>query len=193
MGQKISKYVEHRKFVKSIAIDNGYGNYQIEKKYQKFQEDYPKGYMTQKEFIDYYISENRDSNKKENRKSRKKIAKKLFQIMDVNKDEKLDFREYISLLALRAHGTIDQKLAWTYNLYDADNNGSVTIHEVVSLISVVQSLSTSKRKEFLSDNQIKQLFDVMDLDGDETLSLDEFTKGCKENPTLMRIITDYVQ
>jgi len=96
------------------------------------------------------------------KKSIKVSGKQLDEIisdLDVNQDAELDFEEFLTLMAL----------SQTFRKADVNNDGSVTLEE---LIKVMKGVKSSGQK--LSERQIKKLFDRGDSDGDSQLNYHEF-------------------
>jgi len=64
---------------------------------------------------------------------------RLFKALDVDNDNKLDFREMTVGLSILAKGTLDEKLELLFRSFDVDNTGYITQAQLESLITSVSS------------------------------------------------------
>lgn len=58
-------------------------------------------------------------------------------------DNTLDFLEYVAALHLILRGNLEDRLKWSFKMYDKDGNGKLDRHEVKRLIKVGPSLATT--------------------------------------------------
>lgn len=56
-------------------------------------------------------------------------------------DNALDFLEYVAALHLILRGNLEDRLKWSFKMYDKDGNGKLDRHEVKRLIKVRHLLS----------------------------------------------------
>uniref|UniRef100_A0A8C7X4X0 Guanylate cyclase activator 1g n=1 Tax=Oryzias sinensis TaxID=183150 RepID=A0A8C7X4X0_9TELE len=60
----------------------------------------------------------------------------IFRSFDTNQDNTLDFLEYVSALNLILRGNLEDRLKWSFKLYDKDGNGKLDRQEVTRIIRV---------------------------------------------------------
>lgn len=60
-------------------------------------------------------------------------------------DNTLDFLEYVAALHLILRGNLEDRLKWSFKMYDKDGNGKLDRHEVKRLIKVRPSIRSSIR------------------------------------------------
>uniref|UniRef100_A0A8C7XRX9 EF-hand domain-containing protein n=1 Tax=Oryzias sinensis TaxID=183150 RepID=A0A8C7XRX9_9TELE len=68
--------------------------------------------------------------------------KVVFQSFDTNKDGKIDFMEYVAAVNLILRGKLEDKLKWSFKVYDRDGNGSLSREEVGHVVHVSISTDT---------------------------------------------------
>lgn len=65
------------------------------------------------------------------------------------KDNTLDFLEYVAALHLILRGNLEDRLKWSFKMYDKDGNGKLDRHEVKRLIKVRPSIRPSEQNSHL--------------------------------------------
>ena len=145
MGDRLSKL--NAKEIDALVKETKLSPQEIKEWYKVFRRDHPQGYLTRRNFRKMYRSMNPKGNAKD-------LSQKMFQVIDLNKDNKIDFREFILALSVYSRGTFIEKANWTFDRYDNDSNG------------------------YISDEEFPFATE-MDLDSDGHLSLSEFIEFAK--------------
>ncbi|XP_065648469.1 neurocalcin [Hydra vulgaris] len=192
MGQfesSLSSLFKNESNVESLAEQTKFTREEIRAMNEKFKNEYPKGYLTEEEFIKVYcehatVSSNRTA------VSAKLVAKKIFQSLDRSKDGKVDFKELVCLLSISTHGTVEEKLRWVFTVYDINNDGKLSLNEIGSIVRSMQSLNPNEKK--MSDKEIKDMFSRCDKNNDGTITVDEFVHASKSTPAFLKLITDNI-
>merc|ERR1719239_1830483 len=68
----------------------------------------------------------------------------LFRTLDTDNSGTISFRELMLALCICAKGNHEQKLAWTFRLYDINGDGCIDFEEVKRVVSAVYSLRTEE-------------------------------------------------
>jgi len=97
---------------------------------------------------------------------------RLYTVLDKNRDELLDFREFIVAFSLLARGTMEEKLQLCFNAFDYNEDGFVSEEEVLEMFFCI-FLQSDKKK---SADLVKKIFQNIDSDKDGLLNLEEFKK-----------------
>ena len=84
-------------------------------------------------------------------------------------------------------------LHFTFSVYDLDNDGLISRAEMREVLQSVYKLSPKPmgwhgNKNLTTDERIDKIFELMDKNGDESLSLEEFVKGVKKNPSVEALV-----
>ncbi|XP_060778825.1 guanylate cyclase activator 1g [Neoarius graeffei] len=113
----------------------------------------------------------------------------LFRSFDTNHDNIMDFMEYVAALHLVLRGKLEEKLKWSFKVYDKDGNGRLDRQEVTHLIKIIYKL---RRYENLSDSEelnpdqiSDRIFELVDLNHDDQISLEEFMESAQKDTWVM--------
>uniref|UniRef100_A0A3B1JTZ6 EF-hand domain-containing protein n=1 Tax=Astyanax mexicanus TaxID=7994 RepID=A0A3B1JTZ6_ASTMX len=151
--------------------DSEVGISQIQELYKKFADECPSGKLHLHEFKRIFGITS-DSTAEESA-----YMDNLFRSFDTNNDNTIDFMEYVAALHLVLRGRLEDKLRWSFKVYDRDGNGRLDKHEVKQLI---------KDPEKLTPDQIcDRIFELIDENNDGQLSLQEFVEGAQKDKWVM--------
>lgn len=128
------------------------------------------------------------------------FAENAFRLFDVNNDEVIDFREFITALSVTRRGTIDERLRWVFNVYDKDSNGYISRHEMLVIVTAIfkmcRNIATLPRELYCSEmtpeELVLQMHKKMDKNRDGVLSVDEFIEGAKSNSMFLNILQSMI-
>lgn len=90
-------------------------------------------------------------------------------LVDENGDGEIDFDEFLTLMRLRMGDSgeeAEQNLRDVFNVFDADGSGFIDHNEMRTICA--------KLAQDLTDEEINQLIEVADKDGDGEISFEEF-------------------
>jgi len=104
--------------------------------------------------------------------SQNPLLGRLLSIFDKNKDEEIQFSEFVGTLAtLSDKGSQDAKLRFAFQVYDIDGDGFISNGELFQVLKMMVGTN-------LNDVQLQQIVDKTiieaDLDKDGKISYDEF-------------------
>ncbi|KAL6040943.1 Kv channel-interacting protein 1 [Balamuthia mandrillaris] len=103
-------------------------------------------------------------------------------------------KEFMIGLSTTTQGTVDEKLEWTFNLYDIDNNGYIEREEMLKIVTVYFRMCQSLMEEMPEEQNTPEkrtdhLFKQMDVNGDGKITLQEFKKGVKQDSAILGALT----
>ncbi|XP_053709331.1 guanylate cyclase activator 1g [Synchiropus splendidus] len=113
----------------------------------------------------------------------------VFHSFDTNNDNTLDFMEYIAALHLILRGNLEDRLKWSFKMYDKDGNGLLDRQEVKRIIRILYKIKLQKSPVSLTPSEIcDRLFDLVDENHDGQISLSEFMEGAKKDEWVMNLL-----
>lgn len=83
----------------------------------------------------------------------------VFRTMDKKKLGKITFKEFLVWLSEISHGTLGDKIAWTFRLYDTNEDGSICSEDLFSIIKSIYFLM-GKRKDADDDELVQRKVDL---------------------------------
>uniref|UniRef100_A0A668RZL5 EF-hand domain-containing protein n=1 Tax=Oreochromis aureus TaxID=47969 RepID=A0A668RZL5_OREAU len=103
----------------------------------------------------------------------------IFNSFDTNKDNTLDFLEYVAALHLILRGNLEDRLKWSFKMYDNDGNGRLDRTEVKRLKTHIS----------MTPSQIcDRIFELVDQNNDGEITLLEFMEGAQKDEWVMNLL-----
>ncbi|XP_023339688.1 Kv channel-interacting protein 4 isoform X2 [Eurytemora carolleeae] len=122
----------------------------------------------------------------------------LFSTLDQGDRGIITFEDFVLALSLLYHGTEEEKIEWTFKLYDLNGDGLLQKDELLDVaIAVLELMGKSENSDSIPDglvSKIGDIFEDMDVNSDGAVSLDEFTTYCKAEgivPCLNAVISGF--
>ena len=113
----------------------------------------------------------------------------MFRVFDSDGAGLVDFEKFILALSVTSRGTREEKLDWAFKIYDVDGDGMISQVEMLVVVTAIyrmvgtqEQIPEDERTPFM---RVKKIFKAMDVDRDGFLSLDEFRKGSRRDPTII--------
>ncbi|XP_076342080.1 frequenin-1-like isoform X2 [Tachypleus tridentatus] len=159
---------------------------EIKQWYKGFLKDCPNGQLTEEGFQRVYKQFFPQGDPA-------KFASLVFGVFDENKDGTIEFEEFIRALSVTSRGNMDEKLVWAFKLYDVDNDGSITREEMYNIVDAIYRMLGNKDKddEETPKERVDKIFEQLDKNNDNQLTIDEFREGSKRDPKIVQALSLY--
>ncbi|KAI0500292.1 hypothetical protein KFK09_018504 [Dendrobium nobile] len=125
-----------------------------------------------------------------NRKKENLFANRIFELFDVKQKGVIDFVDFVlSLNVFHPNAPHDDKVDFSFKLYDLDGNGFIERKEVKQMLIALLSESDMK----LSDETVELILDKTFMDADVNrdgkIDKSEWQNFVSRNPSMMKIMT----
>ncbi|XP_036390539.1 guanylyl cyclase-activating protein 2-like [Megalops cyprinoides] len=160
----------------------------IQNLYKKFIEECPSGSLHLHEFKKIFGVTSDSS-------AESLYMDNIFRSFDLNQDNTLDFVEYVAMLHLVFRGKLEDKLRWSFKVFDKDENGRLDRSEVRSIVRIIHrikqgTVSDEREKNTLTPEQVcNRIFDLIDVNKDGQITLEEFLEGAERDEWVRKFLT----
>ena len=121
-----------------------------------------------------------------------KFSSHVFKIFDLNGDGKIDFREFAMALNMFLCPDPEERLKFVFRIYDSDESGTITKAEMNEIFKSLNRMLNLTSQNYRDDTELRAsvdaLFNKMDLDGDDNVTMDEFLAVAKSDPNIFKIL-----
>ena len=157
----------------------------IKKQYKEFKKQTRNGALTQEIFYEMYQKFAPAANGKE-------FCNHVFRTFDTDNNGYVSFKEFLLALNISSNGTAEQKLNWSFRLYDINGDGVINRCEMIMIVESmfeILYLDENMRQRSYAKEKAKSIFSQLDTNGDLQLTKDEFVNGCLKDEELTRLLT----
>uniref|UniRef100_G3Q097 EF-hand domain-containing protein n=1 Tax=Gasterosteus aculeatus TaxID=69293 RepID=G3Q097_GASAC len=153
----------------------------IQELYRKFANQCPSGNLHLHEFKKIF-GINQNSTAEESA-----YTENVFRSFDTNRDSMLDFMEYVAAVHLVLRGKLEDKLKWSFKVYDRDGNGCLDREEVRHVVKIIYAIKKHNNPSITGNIEdiCDRIFHSVDKNNDSQISLEEFIEGAERDPWVM--------
>lgn len=164
-----------------LQIKTAQSPHQLRKLYRDFLAQYPSGEMNRTEYLQLLQKLYPGRNCQE-------LCDILFKVCDVNENDMIDFKEFMTQSVMMVKGSYDEKVRLAFDLNDINGDGTISPEELHRVIAAVY-----KANDVLDPEQHHQradeIFAAMDLDENGTIDFSEFKDAIDKDLTLLKALT----
>ncbi|GAB6024918.1 hypothetical protein CHUAL_010023 [Chamberlinius hualienensis] len=94
----------------------------------------------------------------------------------------ITFEDFAVGLSILLRGSLEEKLRWTFNLYDINRDGHITKEEMLTIVTSIYGLLGKSIEPQVDDNtaknHVERVFQKLDINQDGVVTLEEFLEFC---------------
>ncbi|XP_028969831.2 guanylyl cyclase-activating protein 2 [Esox lucius] len=113
----------------------------------------------------------------------------VFRSFDANQDNTIDFMEFVAAVHLVLRGRLDDRLRWSFKVFDRDGNGCLDREEVKHVVKIIYKIKRHGNKSgseiMTPEKTTERIFELVDKNKDGQISLEEFMEGAQKDPWLL--------
>ncbi|KRF82491.1 LOW QUALITY PROTEIN: uncharacterized protein Dvir_GJ18616 [Drosophila virilis] len=114
----------------------------------------------------------------------------VFNTLDQDHSGIVSFEDFVQGLSILSRGSVEEKLRWTFSLYDINGDGFITREEMTDIVTAIYELMGRLPDECPEEEKIKgkveQIFQKMDINRDGVVTLGEFLEACRNDDAISR-------
>ncbi|GEQ70178.1 hypothetical protein JCM33374_g3854 [Metschnikowia sp. JCM 33374] len=187
MGKSVSKL--SKEDIKQLRERTLFDKRELQQWYKGFLRDCPSGQLSEEEFAKVFKQFFPFGDPTE-------YCHYLFRIFDTDNSNYIDFKEFIVALSLASRGGMQQKLDFTFKLYDLDRDGKIYYKDVLEVVSAIYKMVgpmvALPEDEKTPELRAAKLFSCIDKNKDtEYLDFDDLKRIIKADPSLLISLNSY--
>ena len=117
----------------------------------------------------------------------------LIQAFDTDGSGKIEFPEFLIAFNIRSKGSLEDKLNWTFDVYDINSDGIIDKKELKKMFNMLFTMLNVNKKDdkYNVDHRVDEILKKIDTSGDKALNRDEFVQGVKNDEALRKLLLDH--
>lgn len=187
MGKSVSKLSKDD--LQSLKQATYFDKRELQQWYKGFLRDCPSGQLSEEEFVKIFKQFFPFGDPSD-------YCHFLFKVFDADSSKYIDFKEFIITLSITSRGTVEQKLDWTFKLYDYQKRGEVSYKDVLAIIlatyKMIGTMVPLPDDEKTPELRAGKIFRLLDKDkSHDKLKYEDFKKLLKLDPAILGALNSY--
>jgi Ca2+-binding EF-hand superfamily protein len=117
-----------------------------------------------------------------------KFCEAVFEAFDSDGNGYIDFGEFLISFWIRARGSLKDKLAWLFDVYDTDRSNYITQWELSKMLRLVFNMKNIKQDPY---EKSREIMNIMDRSRDGRITKQEFIAACTRNENLRYLFAPF--
>ncbi|XP_018494488.1 Kv channel-interacting protein 4 [Galendromus occidentalis] len=114
----------------------------------------------------------------------------VFNTFDQDNTGAITFTDFVIGLSVLSRGSLQEKLRWTFNLYDINGDGYITKDELSRIVRAVYDLMGRAVEPLVEEHttreHVERVFNRLDLNKDGVVTIDEFMDSCTKDENISK-------
>ncbi|XP_022701412.1 Kv channel-interacting protein 1-like isoform X7 [Varroa jacobsoni] len=114
----------------------------------------------------------------------------VFNTFDQDNTGAITFTDFVIGLSVLSRGSLQEKLRWTFNLYDINGDGYITKDELSRIVKAVYDLMGRAVEPLVEEHttreHVERVFNRLDLNKDGVVTIDEFMDSCTKDENISK-------
>merc|ERR1712142_1174912 len=170
-----------------LLKNTNYSRKEIRQWFKGFMMDNPSGLMSKNKFKNMFLQSLPYS--PETKVVVIACVDRLFEAVDLDGAGQIDFREFLVSINSKHKGTTEQKLTIAFKMFDPKRSGTINykhLNQALWMIFSIYSRHTFQKST--PGHHAQGLFASLNRETTMEISLEEFIKGCQQDPYLRKIL-----
>jgi len=157
--------------LEQMAEETKFSKREVRALYRAFKQECPTGIVDEETFKEVYekIFPLGDASR---------YAHLVFCAIDREKTGGITFGDFMEFLSVISKGSNQDKLLWAFTFYDQDKDGVICKEEMCKVTEAIHELMGSESSHQSNVAHVNKIFDRMDTNADEKVTLEEFIHYC---------------
>ena len=185
MGAKKSKLKLCEDEINFLKRHTSLNRSEIKKWHKKFKRNCPSGRLSKAQFVELHkIFSPYDNTEK--------YCNHIFRTFDIDKDGTICFFEFLFAINIMGSGTAEEKLMWSFKMFDIDENHYIDLNEMTKIINSIYGVLGSDADiitDQMPEDRAEAIFCRLDKNDDQMITQQEFVGVCLEDEELNNMLT----
>ncbi len=188
MGKTVSKLSKDD--LRQLRQATYFDKRELQQWYKGFLRDCPLGQLSEEEFVKVYkqffpFGDSTD------------YCHYLFRVFDLDNSKYIDFKEFIIALSITSRGTEEQKINWSFKMYDYKKEGKIGYKEILPIVKATYKM-VGPMVELPEDQQtpearVDRYFQLLGKDKNtDKLDLNDFKKLAQLDSGIAAALNSYL-
>jgi Ca2+-binding EF-hand superfamily protein len=185
-GKKIVPQKLSSKDIKALAKSSGLSEEEIVSLFDMFRANNPDDRLNKEEFAKIY-----QTLRKEPVANLDEITDFCFRGFDLDNSGCLTFCEFAIGYGITTSGKPEEKLAYAFEIYDAENNGYLCSREVRDGLTAMLDLIGANRRQINITALVNECMSQLDINSDDRICKNEFIEGLMKSYNLRVLMSPF--